>query len=381
MAGESQSGEKTEKPTPKRLRDAREKGQVAKSKEVVDTFLVIGLTIYTFVALDYMIERLAALMVISDQILGIDTPQAYMAILVASVEVMLMILVPVLILVISVAILGHVVQFGVLFSPEAIKPDLEKVNPLSQLKNIFSLKTLVELAKSIVKILILGGFCYYFIRENLEAMLMAPTCGLQCIGSVLGDILLGLIGATIAVYILLAVLDYSFQKFDFIKKMKMSKDEVKREYKETEGDPLIKRERKSLHRELLASAGNLDIKNSSAVITNPTHFAVALHYQRGVTPLPIVTARGRDKEALRIRRVAIQYRVPIIENPPLARKLYQKDRVGDYISPELMTEVAQMLRRVRRNLGSEHLDKRPTHRLGPILSPLNQLFNRLYRPE
>jgi type III secretion protein U len=381
MADEGKGGQKTEQPTPKRLRDARKKGKIVKSKEVIDTFLVVGLVIYSYTAMEYMIKHVAALMLSSADVLSLEPPGSYVTLISASVNVMLLILVPILVVVIAVSILAHVVQFGMVFSAEPVKPNLEKINPLSQLKNIFSMKTLVELGKSIVKILILGGFCYYFIRENLVAMLVAPKCGLPCVGSVLGDILLGLLGATIAVYICLAVLDYSYQKFDFTKKMMMSKDEVKREYKETEGDPQIKRERKRLHRELLASAGDLDIKNSSAVVTNPTHYAVALHYQRGVTPLPIVTARGRDKEALRIRGVAERYGIPVIENPPLARQLYRKDRVGDYISRELMAEVAQLLRHVRQNFGSEHLERRQTHRLGPLLSPLNQLYNRLYRPE
>lgn len=379
MSNENKSGHKTEKPTPKRLRDARKKGQIAKSKEVVAAFLTLALVIYLLSALDFMTERLGALMMAPMQAMAFGMPRAYIVLGDAAVEVLLWIVLPVLALVVSVAVFGNVVQFGMLYSAETVKPRMDKLNPITQLKNILSLRSLLELFKSIVKILVLGGCCAYFVRENLSDMLLAPTCGLHCVGAVFLRILYGLLGATIAAYLVLAIVDYAFQKYDFTKKMMMTKDEVKREYKEVEGDPLIKSKRRELHRELLASAGDLDIRNSSAVIANPTHYAVALHYQRGVTPLPIVTARGRGKEALRIRRVAEQYGVPVIENPPLARKLYRKDRVGDYISRELMAEVAQMLRRVRVNFGTEPLERRPAYRLGPLLSPLNQLFDRLHR--
>jgi len=253
-------------------------------------------------------------------------------------------LLPLLVLVVVVAILAYFFQYGLLFAFESLKPDLKKLNPAQGIKKIFSVKNLFEFLKSIIKIVFLSILLYLVIRNSLVDLLKIPHCGLDCIPLVLGTLLKHLAINAAFAYIIIAAFDYAFQKFQFIKQLKMTKDEVKREYKEMEGNPEIKGKRRQLHQELMSQNMVNSVKRSTVVVTNPTRIAIALEFTEGQTPLPVVRAKGENLIAKRIVEIAQQEGIPIMENVPLARALHEQSAVDQYIPADLIEAVAEVLR-------------------------------------
>ena len=243
------------------------------------------------------------------------------------------------------AVAGNVVQFGFLLAFEPIKPDIKKINPIQGAKKIFSIKNVVELVKSVIKILFLSLVVYFVIRNSLNDLMNLPWCGSSCILPVLGSLMKKLMLFAIVAFMVISVADYMFEKYQFTKEQKMTKDEVKREYKEMEGNPEIKGKRKQLHQELLNSEDN--VAQSDVVIKNPTHLAVGLHYDKAKTPLPMVTCLGKRNQAQFILKVAERHEIPVMENVPLAHALFSQTEVGSFIPSELITPVAEVFRWVQ----------------------------------
>ncbi len=336
--------EKTEQPTPKKLRDARKKGQVASSKDVVSASLMISIIAFLWGLSGIFLHKFKELIILPSYFIGTDFEIALKEILDGILNLMISMLAPLVALVFIVAIMSHFFQFGLLFAPESIKPDLKKLNPAKGIKKIFSLKNLIEFLKSIIKIVTLSALLYLVIRNSLPELLQIPYCGLECIPLVLGELLKLLFINTALVFIVIAAADFIFQKLQHIKQLKMSKDEVKKEYKEMEGDPLIKSKRKQFHHELMSQQMTNNVKRSSVVVTNPTRIAIALEYREGETPLPIVRAKGEAFLAKRIIEIAQQEGIPIMENVPLARALHEQSSLDQYIPTDLIEAVAEVLR-------------------------------------
>ncbi|MEM7528882.1 MAG: type III secretion system export apparatus subunit SctU [Pseudomonadota bacterium] len=339
--------EKTEDPTPKKLRDARKKGQVAKSKEVSSAALLItvfGLLISlmgTFVEdLTHMIEAPASLYE-ADFELALDT------MLQVVMKTMIAIVVPIVAAVAAVGVISNMAQFGFLMSPEAIMPKFNKLNPASGIKKIISLNNLVEFIKSFAKIVFLSVLLYLIIRGAIHDLVKIPYCGKECIPPMLTKLLVNVIIYTVAAFVIIAFADYVYQIYSFNKQNKMTKDEVKREYKESEGDPHIKSHRKHFHQEMLMSDMDESVRKSKVIVTNPTHIAVALDYREDETPLPIVRAMGQNLIAERIKRIAEEEGIPIMQNVQLARGLYEEGDVNQYIPTDFIKPVAAVLRWVR----------------------------------
>lgn len=345
------SGEKTEPPSPKRLRDARSKGEVARSQEVVTTLSLFGLIAVIYGFGSQAVERLVVLI---DQVAALaasDSSTRLQEALAISYEMTIVILTPIIIAAIILAILSNLIQFGVLFSLKAVQPKLEKVSPAKGIKRIFSKKQLVELLKSIFKILFLSLLLTLLIRDAIGPFISAITCGLDCLRVVNDQMLMRLLLISALAFVIVAGLDFMIQKHLHIKSLMMTKQEVKREYKEAEGDPVVKSQRKALATELIMGDGRKQVQSASAVIVNPTHLAIAIRYKKGDTPLPIVTAKGRNRVAVDMRIEAEFAGVPIFRNVPLARHLYAETEINDYIPDDVFDAIAEILAWVARHEG------------------------------
>jgi type III secretion protein U len=339
--------EKTEQPTPKKLRDARKKGNVAKSQEVVTAALTIALFGYFWATWGAFMERMEELLVYPPTFYEMPFSQAVKYSFDIGLAMVNAILVPIIALTIIVGIFANVFMTGVLFAGEGIKPSLDKINPVSGAKKIFGIKNLVENLKSIIKVVFLTILLTIVIVNAIRALVTAPSCGIPCLESVLAQLLKQTVIYTSAAFIIVAAADYAFQKAQHIKGLKMTKDEVKREYKESEGDPLIKSMRKALHQEMVMSGEAQAVRKASVVVTNPTHIAVALRYESGETPVPMVIAKGENLVARRMVEIAREEGIPVMENVPLARELFDNVGVDRYIPADLIEPVAEVLRWVR----------------------------------
>ena len=340
----SSSGNKTEPPTQKRLRDARKKGQVAKSKEVVSASSIIFLLAYLWFSSDYYMEKFRELIALPVTTYGIDFDAALGEIVVETFKFAVILTLPVVGITLIVGIAANFFQIGALFAPEVLKEGLKKINPAQALKNIFSRKNLVELIKSILKIVFLGYLIYLALRHNIGNLLEIPRCGLGCLLPIFGSLMGKIITYAIIAFIIVAVADYFFQKHDYIKNLKMTKDEVKREFKEMEGSPEIKSHRRQLFQEIISSQVVNNVNRSSVIITNPTRMAIGIYYDEEETPLPVVTFKEQGAMAKRVIEIAREKGIPVMENVPLAHALMDQANINQYIPSDLIKPVAEVLR-------------------------------------
>ncbi|MEM0925161.1 MAG: type III secretion system export apparatus subunit SctU [Planctomycetota bacterium] len=341
------SGEKTEQPTPKKLRDARNKGQVAQSKDVSSTAMLIILFAYFAIAWNWMFQRSMRLMTAPALFYQLPFDEALPQMLGMFVTELLWICGPFLALVIVFGIAVNYLQIGPLFVFEPLKPELKKINPLDKAKQMFSMKNLIEFIKSVIKVVFLGVLIYLLLRDALPSLMLVPHSGLEGAIQMLGELMFLLALFTVFAYVVIAGADFGFQKWQHTKQLKMSKDEVKREYKEMEGDPTIKGKRKQLHQEMAMSESVERVKKSSVLITNPTHRAIAIYYKEGETKLPTILAKAEGAVAQRMIKMAKQEGIPIMRNIPLATDLFFNGDVEQYIPIELIEPVAEVLRWVR----------------------------------
>ncbi len=338
------SAEKTEEPTPKKLRDAREKGQVAKSKEVSGTFNLIAVLATLWFMSETYIETFKAMVVFPAQVYNEPFEVSFKVVTMGILNMTMDLLIPLVAVSMLSAIAGNIMQFGLLFAPEGIKPDIEKISPVGGLKKIFAMKNLMEFFKSIIKILFLTFVVYYVIYSSIGDMVDMPYCGISCILPVAAHLIKKLLLYSMVAFVIIAILDYMFERYNFMKQNRMSKDEVKREHKESEGSPEIKGKRKEIHQEILNQAENTG--KSDVVIKNPTHLAIGLQYRQGKTPLPIVTVKGRGGHARFIIKIAEKEGIPVLENVPLAHALFHLN-IADFIPGELIEPVAEVFRWVQ----------------------------------
>ena len=339
--------EKTEQPTPKKLRDARDKGQVAKSKEVVSASLILAIfALFFFLGASYT-KAFGEIILLPADFVGLPFQEALIHISDGLLSASLNILAPLLLLVFVIGIAAHYFQFGLLFVLEPLKPKAENISPAKNVKNIFSMKNLMEFFKSIIKIAVLTIGLYVVIRVGLPDLLQAPRCGLECVVAVSTRLLAQILAVTAVAFTALAAADYLFETFQHIKQLKMTKDEVKREYKESEGDPIIKSKRKHLHQEIMMQDTTERVRKSSVLVTNPTRIAIAIYYDGEETPLPVIMAKGQDHVARRMIEVAREEGIPVMQNVPLARALNEDGDIDRYIPSELIEPVAEVLRWVQ----------------------------------
>lgn len=345
--GDQPSGEKSEEPTSKRLSDARQKGQVAKSTDVVTTVCTFFVMETIYLTLGDTYKSLIKFFDTVFETISRPTASSVMDILELSVPYLISAMFPVCIVAAFAVIVANVGQFGFLFSLESLKPDINKLSPLSGMKKIFSMKTLLELLKSSIKLTIFGVLLYYIISKSIGPLATLPFATLFNSLDVVQPMLLNFIISFMFCYAVIALLDFILQKKMLMKELRMTKDETKREMHDMEGDPQIKGNRRRLQREMIFEDTSTATRKSTVLVTNPTHYAAAIYYERGKTALPVLRAKGSGFIALRMISVAREENIPIVENVPLARALYNELEVSDIIPKSLLEPVTEILRWVR----------------------------------
>jgi type III secretion protein U len=338
------SEEKTEQPTSKRLREAREKGQTAKSQEVPSAALVLTLALYFAVRGS---EIMAMLRQTTETVFSLafrPFDEAFGLAVSLTGQCLLNILGPLIPLVAAVSLLSNLAQVGILISFKAATPKLENLSPTKWFKKTFSKTNVIDLLKNIIKIVVLSTVVYKLIKQHWQELFQLPRSDAQGLSTILGSTALDLVVTAAAAFAALAAADYAWQRYKFTKDNMMTKDEVKREYKEMEGDPLIKSMRRQLHHEMASQGAMAAVRQAKVLVTNPDHYAVALDYEEGRTPLPIVLAKGEGELARRMIETAKAAGVPILREAPLARELFTHGTEFAYIPGSLLGPVAEVLR-------------------------------------
>jgi len=344
-------GEKTEPATDKKLQDARKEGQVAKSKEIANCLGLLSLfLIMKFMVgsigndlldvFDAMYSKINTTVVFWDG----DLPFNGIYVLIRSaMGSVLTILLPIFIIGVIVAFVADLLQVKWRPTAKPLTPKLNKINPMNGFKRIFSLNSLVELLKSVAKITLIMVVAYNFVRKNYGILFMLQRMDLMTAIGTIGTEVTNLGIQISAIYIVIAFSDFVYQKFKFSKDMKMTKQEVKDEYKQQEGDPQIKGKIRQKMQEASRRRMMANLPKADVVITNPTHYAVAIRYEPSEADAPIVLAKGEGFLAQRIKDVAKENSIEIVENKPLARMLYHNVDIGQAVPPELYQAVAEVL--------------------------------------
>ncbi|WP_442600931.1 flagellar biosynthesis protein FlhB [Paenibacillus sp. KN14-4R] len=347
------SQEKTERATPKKRQEAREKGQVAKSMELPAAFILFFTFLFFFLYGGSMKNKLIDLMndTLNNRLLmdlTMENIQAYFTNLLYD---SFMIIAPILLLTLVIALVANYAQVGILFTGKPLMIKLSKLNPLEGFKRIFSLRSMIEFVKSILKTLVIGIVVYVTLWSEKDKLLTISHVPIEQSLSYVSSITL-MLGIKIgAILIALAVFDYMYQKFEYEKSLRMSKQDIKDEYKKSEGDPLIKGKIKEKQRRMALMRMMQEIPKADVIITNPTHFAIAIKYESGKMDAPTVIAKGTDYVAQKIKEKAREHGIVTMENKPLARALYAQVEIGSSIPAELFQAVAEVLAYVYKTKG------------------------------
>ncbi len=356
FAQDGPGGEKTEPATAKKLKDAREEGKVAKSKELNSAFELLSL----FLIVKLLATTLASGFVQTffdvykkmpdvtrDSVGGFRLRQAQDLVNYSLVQI-LRILWPVLLIALLVTFLTSLVQVKWKPTAKPMQPKFSKLNPAQGIKKIISKDSLFELVKSIIKVLLIAWIAYSSIKDYANELFMLYEIPLNAAISLVGKIIVDT-GIKISLfYLVLGIADYAYSKHKFNEEMKMTKQEVKDEFKNTEGNPEIKGRQRQIMRQASQKRMMQAVPKADVVITNPTHLSVAIKYDTEVAPAPIVVAKGEDYLAMKIREIARENKVDIVESKALARSLYQSVDVGQEIPPELYQAVAEILAEIYR---------------------------------
>lgn len=336
-------GEKTEEPTDKKRGDARKKGQVAKSQELNATFVLLGGFLGLRVLWDYIYGNIADYATYVFANLGGEVSTESISEIFLGVIVLLgKTSLPIMLGIMICGLAVNFYQVGFMITTEPIGFKLSKLNPINGFGRFFSKRALVELFKSLIKITVIGFFLYLFLKDEIPYMPYFIYYDLTHSLVEIANKIFAMAFQVIAVIFVLAILDYSYQKWQMTQDLKMSKQEVKDEYKQMEGDPKIKAKIKQKQRQMAMQRMMQEVPKADVIVTNPTHLAVAIMYQAGMVA-PIVLAKGQDLVAERIKTIARENRITIVENKPLARALYETVEVGGSVPQELYKAVAELL--------------------------------------
>ena len=348
--------EKTEEPTDKRLEDSKKKGQVAQSREISSSMIIMFSAIFfSFMMAQVFGEMFRVYMTFvrnSNVDINVSNIQGILSF---GVYRWMYLVVPVFGLLIFITIGGSILQTGFMWSSEALKFNPASMNPVEGIKKLFNKKSFVEVLKAVIKIVILSYIAYGLITNELPNIYTLTDRDIGSIIGYLGRTAFKLTMKVGVVFLFIAGLDYLYQRWQHRKDLMMTLQEVKEEQKERDGNPLVKSRIRSLQREMARHRMIEDVKTADVIVTNPTHFAVALKYKAGDMPAPKVIAKGAGFIALRIKEVGIEHRVPVIENKLLARGLYYAVNVGNFIPEEFYLIVAELLAEVYKRKGRKRI--------------------------
>lgn len=339
------AGEKTEKATPKKRQDARKKGQVAKSAELSGAVVLLSAVLSLMMFGGFIKKRLMSLYtdVFLNRMNMQVTPENVTILFSQYGLQILILLAPLFAITYVIALAANLAQVGFMITGEGITPKLNKLDPIKGFKNIFSMRSVVEFLKSIFKLTIISYLVFSTLWGQKSSFATLSHVNLDGILHFAARLTLSLgikIGAALMI---MAVLDYIYQKYEHEKNLKMSKQDIKDEYKKSEGDPLIKGKIRERQRRMAMQRMMQEVPNADVIITNPTHFAVALKYDGSQMEAPQIVAKGQDFVALRIREIAKEHGVMTMENKPLARALFQRAEIGDVVPADLFQAVAEVL--------------------------------------
>ncbi len=345
---------KTEKPTSKRLEKAREEGNILQSTEVKTAASLLGILVVVWMIVPSMMQNMriymAGLLQDSGQIRVGSEVEARTLLVEVGMQVGLFLALPLAVMLL-LGVSATVVQTGFAFSSKRIKPDLKKLNPLSGLKRMFSMNNLVEFIKNLAKMSVVGIICYLSLKPKLKELEHLAGLDMTLTLKYTHDVIVDLMISVVIFVVALAAADYFYQRYSYIKRLKMTKQEVKDEHKQSEGDPMIKSRLRSLRVQRSRQRMMAAVPKADVVVTNPTHFACALKYDGETMNAPVLVAKGQDLVALRIRQVAEENEVPIVENPPLARALFASVDLDREIPAEHYKAVAEVISYVMRFKG------------------------------
>lgn len=340
---------RTEDATEYKIRKAREEGRVAKSQELNAALVLLLPAIALLVLAPYMLETCLNMMRFYFSRITEMDPTKDTAVVQAFYSFYLRLVLPLLAVSVLAALFANLVQVGFLFTTKPLVPKFSKIVPRFGKylqRSVFSVEALFNLSKNIVKMIIIGTIAFLLIRGKIVRLATLQTTSLWTGITTVAVLAIQLLIIVAVLLLVLSIPDYLFQRWQYKESLKMTKQEVKEERKMYEGDPLIKNRLKQRMRELLSRNMVANVPKADVVITNPTHFAVALEWNQGVQPAPMVSAKGADEVAFRIRRIAQENNVPIIENKPLARALYAETEIGDIIPEKYYQAIATVLAHV-----------------------------------
>lgn len=354
MAEESDSSEeRTEQATTYRREEFRRLGMVAQSREVISAAILFGMVLGFFLLSKRTYSELNTLITVgfTDYFSVVARGGNILAIASSMMSLGVKIILPFLAIALIVAILASLGQVGFVTAWDKLEPDLDHINPLNGFQKIFSLRSAIEGLKSVIKIIVIGAVLYGLLKSELTMSPKLVQMSVPQIAAYIIALTFKLFVGVIIFMAVLAVLDYGFQWWDLEKRMKMTKQEVREEFKQREGDPLIKSRIKRIQRELAQKRMMEKVPKADVIITNPTHIAVALQYDREKMVAPTVVAKGADLIAQKIKEIAKKHNVPIVENKPLARAMYKAIKIGQTIPQSLYNAVAEVLAYVYRLKG------------------------------
>jgi flagellar biosynthesis protein FlhB len=340
------SSEKTEKATPKRREDAKRKGQIARGAELpAAAAFLAGLFAVNYFSRDLFANigeyiKSMALKVADPQVLTVADVQG---LFIEATKILGLSILPIIAVALAAGLAGNFAQGGLIFTTEALMPKADKFNPASNIKKIFGLDSVINLLKSALKLVLLGAVGYSVLSpvvKDAPTLIHAPVA---TIVTTLGETIYSLALRCGMAMFVIALADYGYTLYKHEKSLKMSKQEIRDEYKEQEGDPMVKGQRRQRARQLVQNRSMAEVPTASVIITNPTHFSVALRYDKDKDAAPVVVAKGVDHLAFKIREIAKENDVTILENPPLARALYRLVEPGQIIPTEFFGAVAEIL--------------------------------------
>ena len=345
------AGEKTEKATPKKRQDARKKGQVLKSQDVTAAFLLLIMFVFLFFAAPSMLNGIFGFLTQAFQrnmLIDTLTAETVMEMYFETIKEMAMVVLPIMVVAMVAGIGANYLQFGLLFTTETLKFDLKKMDPIKGIKKIISVRSIINLVKSLLKVTFIGtvttAVIIIYFEDVLALALHSPWEALTTVAFLSG--IMGIAASLMLIFI--ALLDYIYERHEYEKQLKMSKQDIKDEYKNAEGDPLIKSKIKQRQREMAMRRMMSEIPSADVVITNPTHYAIALKYDEENMDAPKVIAKGTDFVAQKIKLIAKEHDVIMVENRPLARAMYDQVEIGQTVPEEFFKAVAEILAYVYR---------------------------------
>ena len=353
MSDTQDDSQKTEEPTARKLSEARKKGQVAQSKEVTNLASFVGLTFLVATLGPYMALQLhGSLAVVMEQaaLADIDAGSAGEILMDVTADALIA-LAPAFAIFVVLALAANLGQTGILFTTQPITPKIEKISPLAGFKRLFSLKSLVEFIKGVIKLAIVAWIAYYLMAPELDRAEQLMDMDVIDVLAEIYWLVIRLMIGVVAFMLVVAVADYVYQRFEYMKQLRMSRQEIRDEHKQSEGDPQVKARLRQIRMDRARRRMMAAVPTADVVVTNPTHFSVALRYDSETMAAPSVVAKGVDTVAFRIRELAKQHDVPIVENPPLARALFAGVEIDQQVPEAHFKAVAQVISYVYRLKG------------------------------